>query len=189
VDEGRGIVMNATDPVTKMPQLFYVSYPKGDTNRITNDLFGYTYLTVGGETILTGTVERQSKIWVTTWPISPETHEAIDRDMADGLAWLPDGHIVYDANDDGRIHLWNADGSGSLPQQLSPESAEERQPDVSPDGKLIAFLSRRSGSVAIWLMEADGRNPRQLTAAGLPWRPRFARDGQSVFFLWETNGQ
>ena len=189
VDEGRGIVMNATDPVTKIPQLFYVSYPKGDTNRITNDLFGYTYLTAGGETILTGKVERQSRIWVTTWPLSPETHEAIDRDMADGLAWLPDGHIVYDANDDGRIHLWNADGSGSLPQQLSPESAEERQPDVSPDGKLIAFLSRRSGNVALWLMDADGRNPRQLTAAGVPWRPRFASDNQSVFFLWERNGK
>jgi DNA-binding winged helix-turn-helix (wHTH) protein/Tol biopolymer transport system component len=189
VDEGRGIVMNATDPVTRIPQLFYVAYPNGDTNRITNDLFGYTYFTVGGNAILAGKVERQSKVWLTTWPASSESHEAIDRDMADGLAWMPDGRIVYDANDNGRIHLWTADTSGSIPQQLSPESAEERQPDVSPDGKLIAFLSRRSGNVALWLMDADGRNPRQLTVAGVPWRPRFASDNQSVFFLWERNGQ
>ena len=189
VDEGRGIVMNATDPVTRIPQLFYVTYPKGDTSRITNDLFGYTYFTVGGDAILAGKVERQSKVWLTTWPVPSATHEAIDRDMADGLAWLRDGRIVYDANDNGRIHLWTADTSGSIPQQLSPESAEERQPDVSSDGKLIAFLSRRSGNVALWLMDADGRNPRQLTAVGLPWRPRFASDNQSVFFLWERNGQ
>jgi len=189
VDEGRGIVMNATDPVTKIPQLFYVTYPNGDTNRITNDLFGYTYFTVGGNAILAGKVERQSKVWLTTWPISSEAREAIDRDMADGLAWMPDGHIVYDANDDGRIHLWTADTSGSVPHQLSPESAEERQPDVSPDGKLIAFLSRRSGNVSLWLMDTDGRNPRQLTMTGLPWRPRFASDSQSIFFLWERSGQ
>jgi Tol biopolymer transport system component/DNA-binding winged helix-turn-helix (wHTH) protein len=189
VDAGAGIVMNATDPATKIPQLFYVSYPHGDTNRITNDLFGYTYFTAGGDTILAGKVERQSKIWVTTWPVSREAREAIDRNMADGLAWLPDGQIVYDTNDEGRIHLWTADTSGGVPQQLSPESAEEKQPDISPDGKLIAFLSRRSGNVALWLMDADGRDPRQLTVTGLPWRPKFASDSQSVFFLWEKNGQ
>jgi Tol biopolymer transport system component/DNA-binding winged helix-turn-helix (wHTH) protein len=189
VDGGAGIVMNATDPATRIPQLFYVSYPNGDTNRITNDLFGYAYFTAGGDTILAGKVERQSKISVTTWPVSPNTREAIDRNMADGLAWMPDGHIVYDTNDNGRIHLWTADTSGSLPQQLSPESAEERQPDISPDGKLIAFLSRRSGNVAVWLMDSDGRNPRQLTVAGSPWRPKFASDSQSVFFLWERNGK
>jgi hypothetical protein len=51
-DQGRGIVMNATDPVTKMPQLYYVSYPLGETRRITNDLVGYTTISVGGETIM-----------------------------------------------------------------------------------------------------------------------------------------
>jgi DNA-binding winged helix-turn-helix (wHTH) protein/Tol biopolymer transport system component len=67
-DQGRGIVMNATDPVTKMPQLYYVSYPLGETRRITNDLVGYTTISVGGETIMAGKVERQSKVWVTNWP-------------------------------------------------------------------------------------------------------------------------
>ena len=67
-DQGRGIVMNATDPVTRMPQLYYVSYPDGATRRITNDLVGYTTISVGGETIMAGKVERQSKIWVTNWP-------------------------------------------------------------------------------------------------------------------------
>jgi DNA-binding winged helix-turn-helix (wHTH) protein/Tol biopolymer transport system component len=189
VDEGRGIVMNATDPATKTPQLFYVTYPTGETTRITNDLFGYTYFTVAKDAILAGMVERQSKVWLTTWPVSSETHAAIDRDMADGLAWLPDGHIIYDAHDNARTHLWTADTTGGVPQQLSPENTEEKQPDVSPDEQSIAFLSRRSGTLALWLMNADGRNPRQLTADGLPWRPRFASDSQSVFFLWERSGQ
>ena len=35
-------------------------------------------------------------------------------------------------------------------------------------------------------MDADGRNPKQLTPAGVgAWRPRFSPDGQSIFFMME----
>jgi Tol biopolymer transport system component len=37
------------------------------------------------------------------------------------------------------------------------------QPALSPDGKQIAFVSNRSGRPEIWLMEADGTNPQNLT--------------------------
>ena len=187
-DQGRGIVMTATDPVTKIAQLYYVSYPDGETRRITNDLIGYTTISVGGETIMAGKVERQSRVWVTNWPNPGPARQAIERDMADGFAWMPDGRIVYDTNDDGRSHLWTADSAGTQRQQLSPDNVDERQPEVSPDGKLITFISKRSGGVALWVMDAEGRNPRRLTADGLPvWRPRFAPDGQSIFFLMERN--
>ena len=187
---GRGIVMTATDPVTKTPQLFYVSYPDGDTRRITNDLVGYTTISVGGEMIMAGKVERQSRIWVTNWPDPKPARQAIERDIADAFAWTPGGDIVYDTNDNGRLHLWTADGAGAQHRQLSPDNAEERQPDVSPDGKLIAFLSRRSGNLALWVMDADGRHSRRLTADGVrAWQPRFAPDGQSIYFLLERENR
>ena len=34
----------------------------------------------------------------------------------------------------------------------------------SPDGNYIAFMSDRGGGWGIWIMEADGANPRQLVA-------------------------
>jgi len=189
-DGGRGIVMNATDPATKIPQLYYVQYPTGDTNRITNDLVSYTAISVGGEAVLAGKVERQSKPWLLDWPRATKSRQIIDRDVADGLSWTPDSQIVFDANDDGRSHLWIADPEGNRRQQLSPESTEERQPNVSPDGKLITFISKRTGNVALWVMDIDGRNARQLTAAGVSsWRPQFTPDGRSIVFLMDHAGR
>ena len=186
---GRGIVMTANDPATKIPQLFYVSYPDGETRRISNDLVGYTTVSVGGEVIMAGKVERQSKIWITNWPGPQPARQAIERDIADAMSWTPAGDIVYDTNDDGRLHLWIAEAGGQR-RQLSPDDADERQPDVSWDGKLIAFLSRRSGNLALWLMDAEGRNSRRLTADGVrAWQPRFAPDGQSIYFLMERENR
>jgi Tol biopolymer transport system component/DNA-binding winged helix-turn-helix (wHTH) protein len=56
-------------------------------------------------------------------------------------------------------------------------TASEAQPQFSPDGRLLAFKSNRSGAAEIWLADSDGRNPRQLThigayIAGFPhWSP------------------
>lgn len=49
-------------------------------------------------------------------------------------------------------------------------------PSFSPDGRMIAFLSNRSGSPQIWIVERSGGAARQLTALGDPvtavsWSP------------------
>ena len=58
------------------------------------------------------------------------------------------------------IALVNMDGSGQV--RLTSQAAQDGLPAWSPDGRRLAFVSNRGGAWAIWVMQADGRNPRQI---------------------------
>lgn len=62
-------------------------------------------------------------------------------------------------------------------------SARDTFPRWSPDGKRLCFVSTRSGRPQIWLIDAEGGEPKQLTrcksGAGNPvWSP----DGKRILF-------
>ncbi|MCG8607533.1 hypothetical protein MJD09_21440, partial [bacterium] len=61
--------------------------------------------------------------------------------------------------------------------------------DISPDGKLIAFSSDRSGNQDIWTMPIAGGEPHQLTTDPTPdWHPNWSPDGQRIVFYAFRSG-
>ncbi|MBV6431659.1 MAG: Protein TolB [Bryobacteraceae bacterium] len=58
----------------------------------------------------------------------------------------------------------------------------ERHPDLSPDGKTLAFASNRRGTMEVWVGSLDDQQPRQLTSfgtegvSGIRWSP----DGKRI---------
>ena len=67
---------------------------------------------------------------------------------------------------------------------LVQSSRWESNPQFAPDGARIAFASDRSGSPEVWLSDADGANPFQLTSFGgaAVSTPRWSPDGGRLAF-------
>jgi TolB protein len=82
---------------------------------------------------------------------------------------------VFDNFDD----VWTIDAGGTDLTRLTHSPWPEFDPSWSPDGTQIAFRSERSGEPEIWLMNADGKGQRRLTAGLSPaWSP----DGSLIAF-------
>jgi Tol biopolymer transport system component len=62
-------------------------------------------------------------------------------------------------------------------------------PQVSPDGKRLAYASTQSGSHEIWISNRDGSEPRQLTTFNASVRmPRWSPDGRRLALVVYRGG-
>ena len=76
------------------------------------------------------------------------------------------------------------------PARFISSSWEQANPRISPDGKLIAFDSNRSGNFEIWICDRDGSSPLQLTSFGGPptGTPRWSPDSHQIVFESGVSG-
>ncbi len=91
----------------------------------------------------------------------------------------PDGkEIAFDLLGD--IYLMPI--SGGQARALTSGIPWDMQPRFSPDGKWIAFTSDRSGGDNIWIVDRDGKNPKQVTKETfrLPNSPAWTPDSQYI---------
>jgi TolB protein len=81
-----------------------------------------------------------------------------------------------------------ADGTGQATVLDSPASGIASLPAWSPDGQQIAFVLSQGNPNAlandIYVMQADGSNPRALTNSGFGLMPAWSPDGQKIVYIW-----
>ncbi|MGE0864346.1 MAG: winged helix-turn-helix domain-containing protein [Vicinamibacterales bacterium] len=111
-----------------------------------------------------------------------------------------DGRISYESWAY-EINLWEAplvdrlDLEGDLTHTLRPVVQTSDQwnhsPDLSPDGRQVAFVSTRSGGAELWVADRSGANARQLSTFGRASmrQPRWSPDGRRVLISAGVNGQ
>ncbi|MEK6324041.1 MAG: protein kinase [Acidobacteriota bacterium] len=192
--DGSGFVVTASDQASGSPrQIWYVSYPDGLARPITNDVNDYFGLSLTEDSAVLATVqtERLSNIWVApNGEASRATQITSNRsDGITGIAWAPDGRIVYGSNVSGNPDIWVMNADGSDPKQLTVHGSSDVTPSVCPDRRYIVFVSSRTGAQSIWRMDRDGGNPRQLSDGTLDDSPSCSPDGRWVVFTSSKSGK
>ncbi len=178
-------------------QHWIVSYPGGESRRITNDLgtFRAIGLTAAGDKFTTVQADGLVNLWVIPDADAkrairlPTGNIGFYAAAGNGVSWTTDGRIVYVSNEGGGADIWITAPDGQNRKQLTANGAMNFSPVVAPDGRYIVFVSVRDGVKSVWRMNLDGSDPVHLTNGLADSLPSFSPDGKWVIYTAIGGGQ
>ena len=168
--------------------LYLSSIEGGDARRITFDktaIRGCAWAGDGQSLVITG---REQTLWRV--PVSGGTPERLSGagPRAFDPAISPQGDKLAYTTGAMHTNIWRVDldarrhATGPA-KPLMQSNVSDDGPQFSPDGSHIAFGSQRSGFPEVWIANADGSEPIQLTSRNvLSGSPRWSPDGQLIAF-------
>jgi len=183
---GSAIVAAAQETQGGPNQIWHIGYPDGVAERITNDLNNYNGVSLNREGTTLATVQSQisSSVWLTAISNTDNATKVTfgTNEGGRGLAFMPDGRIIYTVAGSGTTDLFIVNADGSNPRQLTLNAGLNGAPAPTADGRFIVFLSTRSGVPHLWRMDSDGTNAKQLTNGIAEVNPVVSPDGKWVIY-------
>lgn len=201
--DGTGLLVNARNSqIARRGQIWFVTYPnqaQAEPRKITNDL----------DILLTDTLTRSAsgtvavlqghyttEIWIAPEADVKRARPALQGvepryEGTDGLAWTPDGHLLYTSYVGDAQAIFEINDDGSHMRQLTTNSAEavDRQMSTTRNGRYLVFHSNRSGSFQIWRANIDGSNLIQLTSGNNNIQPCLSPDDKWIIYSGERGGK
>jgi Tol biopolymer transport system component/DNA-binding winged helix-turn-helix (wHTH) protein len=166
-------------------QLWFISFPKGQARRLTNDWTDYQPdslgLTQDGKTLVDIAQTRVSDLWIAPAGDTTKAKPVTRNDHAvGGFSWTSDGRILF-ASGEGNLSILNSDRSARTP--LTPNDHAIRNPSACGDGRYIVYTTYREQRVGIWRMDADGSNPTRIADEAVATSPQCSPDGKWVVYV------
>ena len=186
--DGKSLLINAQDAGgDSTSQVWLLPASGGEPRRITNDLSTYAGLSVtaDGKSFVSVRNELRSRVWIVDAGGGESrviTSGAGADDGVNGLAWTPDGHLVYTSASGGNLDIWMMDADGRNRVQLTSDKAHDSWPSVTADGRRIVFVSERGGSRALWVMGLDGGEQRRVGSVTVDVGPSLSADSKWVHY-------
>jgi dipeptidyl aminopeptidase/acylaminoacyl peptidase len=187
--DGRAVAFTSTrsapgDDASARPQLYLLRLDGGEPRRVTglpNGVTGCSFSPDGSRVAClsrTGPSDRRT-------PSSDVRHYTGLSYKFNDTGWF----------DDRRSHIWIIDlASGSATQLTSGDQWNDSDPQWSPDGSQLAFVSNRTGKEQdgdddsdVWVVPVSGGEPRKLSDhADSDTSPRWSPDGKRIAFIGRT---
>ena len=143
---------------------------------------------------------RQLQIWQISYPDGVAKRITNDLNNYTGVSLSADSSSLVTVQTDAVANIWIApNGDATRARQVTSGSGRHDQLTLAPDGRLVYITNAGSGA-DIYLMDADGKNAKQLTAdAGVNVFPAVSPDmrylvfnsnrgsNQAVFNVWRAD--
>jgi serine/threonine protein kinase/Tol biopolymer transport system component len=183
--DGQGLLLTVRNGTPgARGQIWYVSYPGGESSRFTNDPTDYSTccldLTRDGKTLAVMQDNWISDIWVGSSAKPNEARQVTSGEPYAGASWTPGGRLLTQAA--GPVISMAADGND--PERVSLRETPTFLPSACGDGKHLVYAALKGATSDVWRVDAsDGTNPLQLTKVGSATRPVCSPDGKWLTYL------
>ena len=133
-------------------------------------------------------IDRQPRLFRTynsdTGPILREASPVFGQSPS----WVPDGQILYSGCWQNACGILAMRANGTFPRQVVA-GGQEANPEASPTGQQVAFMSQRDGNWEVYVVNLDGGNLRRLTKnPGNDGLPAWSPDGRYIAFVTDRDG-
>ncbi len=97
------------------------------------------------------------------------------------VAWSPDSkEVVYSMAGS----LWRQKIDSTEAQQITDGAGYDYQPDWSPDGKSVIYVSYQKDAIELWLLQlASGKSAQLTNGEAVNLEPRWSPDGKQIVFV------
>ena len=190
--DGSGLLLAGGEKSGNPAQLYVVSYPAGEARRISNDLNEYssTSISADGTAIASVQTTVSSNIWIGPGN-APDRAQQVTTGRFDGmygLAWTPDGRIVYTGNHSGNWDLFTADASGGGSRQITFDDRSNGRPTVCDGGRSVVYDADTEGASHLWKLDIQSGASVKFTNSDGESRPECRGKGDWVFYLGQVPG-
>jgi serine/threonine protein kinase/Tol biopolymer transport system component len=166
-------------------QIWLQPFPKGNLQRLTNDLDGYYGLSLSKDGKLLAAAQEQDSYTIFVGAASSPDHgTAITTGKSDGfgLAWMPDGTLLVQSVDS---EFFSLTPDGKRRVSLFRDEVLPGGFSACRNGRFVILERSGSGDAqqTIWRTDVTGHNFKQLTQGPQDFAPDCSPDAQSVIYM------